>query len=111
MATGDAVWIVEHRSYCLGKPETAENVVMHVASSQEKAVAWCQLPAQLKEPKNEHEPWWYAISAETVDTEKLAENHYLLFVYWDGTTGVFQPVGGYAQMRKTMEYARSEENL
>lgn len=96
------VWIVEHRIRDLLK-DTEEIVVMHVASTQEKAVAWCRrnLDADEKRPDR---PWWYSITSETVDADELIEENHLQFVLWDGTVSDEQPIDGYDKMDSSLDH-------
>ena len=108
------VWIVEHRQVWLDCPGGRggyyyESVQCHVASTEDKAVAWCRANLDMGE-KDSRKPWWFAITRDVVDDPSWLEaDNRLQFVYWDGTRGDYQPCGGYEFMRKQMAADAAEK--
>ena len=86
------VFIVEHRITSI-HTRAMENVIMHVASTEAKAIAWCKANTNIEE-KQDDKPWWFAISSEEVDVSD-SECGDIMFLDWNGEFVVNQPIEGY----------------
>lgn len=78
----DQVWVVEFRwaTPCADHDDT---VVMHIASSEENAIAWCR--AHL-DAEDHDAPWKFAIWNQTVDSDWPLDEpvRHLLYIDRDG---------------------------
>lgn len=86
------VYIVEHK-ICFRETRVQENVVMHVASTEAKAIEWCKKNTNIEEKKDD-KPWWFAISSEEVDASSLDFSD-IIFLDWNGNRIQNQPLDGY----------------
>jgi len=64
------IWIIEFREYLyfgdLGDIHHEDTVVVHVSSSREKAIEWCQKNLNYGA---KGAPWWFTIYREGIDSD------------------------------------------
>lgn len=65
---------------------------VHIASTLEKAISWCQKNLDYETRRDALQPWVFAICSEVVDSEEtIMDTHMQGFVSWDGVFSEERP--------------------